>query len=173
MTHVSLISRFVGLSFCMACLVLFYMLLKAAEPIRKYPSQLIPSNSEVRSLSGTFLLGPFRDIRELFYDETELQDLIRRKVCLLDVAGLTLGKETRPVTSGEVPVSPDMNMQEFLETIGMGKWKYGQPQFRIIKRDQIIQSPLRKFEDDAIPSSIAFLAVTIEPGDIIILARID
>jgi hypothetical protein len=127
--------------------------------------------SEQKSL-GLFL-GRQEDLRECFSDGDILHKRIAESVAAFDLVGLTLGKETGRVESALVPVGKGLIMSAFLREVKLGNWKGGQPQLRIVKRNAILQSPLRIEGETEQPSVSQFLNTLIEPGDVVIACLID
>ena len=116
-----------------------------------------------------FVLVEMPDLRLLFCDRPTLKERINRSVCVVDDVRATLAKNEKDAAR-EIQIEKFISVGELLKKIGLEKWKGGQPQIRIVKRDAIIQSPLASDTAAGKPDVDTFLTQKLEPGDFLIIA---
>jgi len=134
-----------------------------------------PSRSELGtnrfSESAGIIIHEVSDFRLLHCDVATLMRRVQNSVCIFDLAGITLSPDQRGVDSKEVKVGGDsMAMKELLGAVGMGTWKGGQPQIKLVSRNSIIQSPLARVPES--PKQLEeFLNARVFAGDFVVVAR--
>lgn len=138
----------------------------------QYPSDRIMEDSGVRKRAGDFLLGQHDDLRLLYCADGILDSRVSRRVVVFDVVGIPLEKNSRPIDKGEILIESEMTVRSLLNAVGMQEWEHGQPQFRLVQRDQIIQSPIGGGGDDPHRRLNKFLTTIVYPGDILVLAAV-
>ena len=120
------------------------------------------------SQAARFIFLEGRDLRLLFCETQMLKDRISRFVCVVDDVRVTLA-EKQNASAREIQIGKSVSVGELLKKTGLEKWKGGQPQLRIVKRDAIIQSPLMSDTASGQPGVESFLEQTVEPGDFLIV----
>jgi hypothetical protein len=139
----------------------------AGEVKDGYPSKIFFEKTG-SGQNARFVLTEMPDIRLLFCDRPLLKDRINRSVCVVDDVRTTLAKSEQ-ASAREIPIEKSVSAGELLRKIGLEKWKGGQPQLRIVKRDAIIQSPLVSDTSAGEPDVDAFLSQNLQPGDFLII----
>ena len=132
-----------------------------------YPSKVFFEKTG-RGQDARFALREMPDMRLLFCDRPVLKDRINRSVCVVDDVRTTLVKSEQ-ASAREIQIEKSVSAGELLKKIGLDKWKGGQPQIRIVKRDAIIQSPLMSDTTTGKPDVDSFLNQKLEPGDFLII----
>lgn len=132
-----------------------------------YPSRIFFEKTG-SGQNARFVLVEMPDMRLLFCDRPLLKDRINRSVCVVDDVRTTLAKSEQ-ASAREIQIEKSVSAGELLKKFGLEKWKGGQPQLRIVKRDAIIQSPLVSDTVAGKPDIDAFLSQNVEPGDFLII----
>lgn len=132
-----------------------------------YPSRSLFQKTG-RGQDARFVLREVHDLRLLFCARETLKERISRSVCVVDDVRTTLGQDEKNAAR-EIQIDKLMSVRELLKKTGLEKWKGGQPQMRIVKRDAILQSPLQSDTASSKPDVDAFLSQQLEPGDFLII----
>jgi hypothetical protein len=127
-----------------------------------YPSAVSPS---MRGLSAAdaFILER-SDFRLLFCDAATVRSRIAAAQCIVD------GRPRAGVRGRFIPVAAGRTLREVLKDVGLQSWSGGQPQIRVIQRNEIRQS---ERPDGIAPAPFDvkhFLDGVILPGDLVVLA---
>ena len=127
------------------------------------PSDIL--SKENPPFSMRFVFRPLDDMRRLYCDQDIIADRRKRSVCRVDAS-------MQPSWRREVTVSTNSNLREVLAFFGVTNWTGGS-QIRIVKRNEILQSPWPRHSGAELEPWRRFSETQIEPADLVIMCSHD